>query len=185
MKLATLIYIRRDGKTLMVHRNKKPNDMHMGKWNGMGGKLEPGESPEECTVREAREETGIADFAAPLSRAILDVDVHPIPARGSDPAHFHFDVRYLLTTERDADPAASDDPTRPIRWASLEEAVALGVDASLERALAKARWALLEMGRNSVSPCTIPMTSAWNVTSTGLPGPAGLGRAEAGGAPSG
>jgi len=59
MKLATLIYIRRDGRTLMVHRNKKPNDMHMGKWNGMGGKLEPGESPEECAVREAREETGL------------------------------------------------------------------------------------------------------------------------------
>jgi 8-oxo-dGTP diphosphatase len=59
MKLATLIYIRRDGKTLMVHRNKKPNDMHMGKWNGMGGKLEQGESPEECAVREAREETGL------------------------------------------------------------------------------------------------------------------------------
>jgi 8-oxo-dGTP diphosphatase len=59
VKLATLIYIRHEGKTLMVYRNKKPNDMHMGKWNGMGGKLEPGESPEECAVREAREETGL------------------------------------------------------------------------------------------------------------------------------
>jgi 8-oxo-dGTP diphosphatase len=59
MKLATLIYIRQNSKTLMVYRNKKPNDMHMGKWNGMGGKLEPGESPEECAVREALEETGL------------------------------------------------------------------------------------------------------------------------------
>jgi 8-oxo-dGTP diphosphatase len=59
MKLATLCYVRKDGKTLMVHRNKKPNDMHMGKWNGLGGKLEPGESPEACCIREMYEETGL------------------------------------------------------------------------------------------------------------------------------
>ncbi|HNT23852.1 MAG TPA: 8-oxo-dGTP diphosphatase [Anaerolineales bacterium] len=59
MKLATLCYVRRAGQTLMVHRIKKANDMHMGKWNGMGGKLEPGETPEECAMREVFEETGL------------------------------------------------------------------------------------------------------------------------------
>jgi len=59
MKLATLCYVRRDGHTLMVHRNKKANDMHQGKWNGHGGKLEPGETPEECALREIREESGL------------------------------------------------------------------------------------------------------------------------------
>lgn len=59
MKLATLCYVRQDGKTLMVHRIKKPNDMHQGKWNGLGGKLEPGETPEECAIREIREESGL------------------------------------------------------------------------------------------------------------------------------
>ena len=59
MILATLCYIKRNGHTLMVHRNKKPNDMHEGKWNGLGGKFEPGESPEECVVREVREESGL------------------------------------------------------------------------------------------------------------------------------
>jgi 8-oxo-dGTP diphosphatase len=59
MKLATLCYIRRGGKTLMIHRVKKPNDMHQGKWNGLGGKLEPGETPEECVIREIREEAGL------------------------------------------------------------------------------------------------------------------------------
>jgi 8-oxo-dGTP diphosphatase len=58
MKLATLAYIRRAGKTLMVHRNKKANDMHQGRWNGLGGKFEPGETPEECVIREIREESG-------------------------------------------------------------------------------------------------------------------------------
>jgi len=42
----------------MLHRNKKENDMHVGKWNGLGGKLENGESPEECAIREIREESG-------------------------------------------------------------------------------------------------------------------------------
>lgn len=59
MKLATLCYLRSNGKTLMVYRNKKPNDMHRGKWNGLGGKLEPAESPEECAVREVFEESGL------------------------------------------------------------------------------------------------------------------------------
>ena len=45
MILATLCYVKQDGRTLMVHRNKKPDDMHAGKWNGLGGKFEPGESP--------------------------------------------------------------------------------------------------------------------------------------------
>jgi 8-oxo-dGTP diphosphatase len=59
MKLATLAYVRQAGKTLMVHRNKKVNDMHQGRWNGLGGKFEPGETPEECVIREIREESGL------------------------------------------------------------------------------------------------------------------------------
>lgn len=60
MILATLCYVKHDGKTLMVHRNKKPNDIHKGKWNGLGGKFEAGETPEECVIREIREESGLA-----------------------------------------------------------------------------------------------------------------------------
>ena len=59
MKLATLCYLRRDDQTLMVHRVKKANDMHQGKWNGLGGKLEAGETPEECAIREVYEESGL------------------------------------------------------------------------------------------------------------------------------
>jgi 8-oxo-dGTP diphosphatase len=59
MKLATLCYLRKDNHTLMVHRIKKKNDMHTGKWNGLGGKLEPGETPEECARREIWEESGL------------------------------------------------------------------------------------------------------------------------------
>ena len=43
----------------MLHRTKKENDIHEGKWVGVGGKIEKGESPEECAVREVFEETGL------------------------------------------------------------------------------------------------------------------------------
>jgi len=59
MILATLCYIKHNGKTLMIHRNKKPNDIHEGKWNGLGGKFEAGETPEECIRREVQEEAGL------------------------------------------------------------------------------------------------------------------------------
>jgi 8-oxo-dGTP diphosphatase len=43
----------------MIYRNKKKNDYHEGKWNGLGGKFDPGETPEECAVREIKEESGL------------------------------------------------------------------------------------------------------------------------------
>ena len=55
----TLCYLERDGEWLMLHRTKKKNDVNHDKWIGVGGKFEPGESPEECLVREVREETGL------------------------------------------------------------------------------------------------------------------------------
>lgn len=59
MILATLCYVKRAGKTLMMHRIKREGDMHQGKWNGLGGKMHPGETPEECVIREVREESGL------------------------------------------------------------------------------------------------------------------------------
>jgi 8-oxo-dGTP diphosphatase len=58
--LATLCYVKQNGYTLMVYRNRKPNDIHKGKWNGLGGKFEAGETPEECVIREVLEESGLS-----------------------------------------------------------------------------------------------------------------------------
>lgn len=55
----TLCYIRRGGEYLMLHRIKKENDLNHDKWIGIGGKFEDKESPEDCLLREAREETGL------------------------------------------------------------------------------------------------------------------------------
>lgn len=64
-ELTTLCYIEKDGKYLMLHRNKKKNDPNHDLWLGIGGHFEEGESPEECVLREVKEESGLmlTDFA--------------------------------------------------------------------------------------------------------------------------
>lgn len=59
MKLTTLCYIEKDEAYLMLHRVKKEHDVNKGKWIGVGGKFEAGESPDDCLLREVREETGL------------------------------------------------------------------------------------------------------------------------------
>lgn len=57
--LTTLCYIEKDGCYLMLHRVKKEQDANKDKWIGVGGKFEEGEAPEECMLREVKEETGL------------------------------------------------------------------------------------------------------------------------------
>lgn len=59
VKLTTLCYIEKNESYLMLHRVKKVNDENHDKWIGVGGKFEYGESPEECLLREVKEETGL------------------------------------------------------------------------------------------------------------------------------
>lgn len=107
----------------------------LARWLQPGGHLEESDSSVfAAAVREAREETGLERFTAPLGEGLLDVDVHPIPTHGSDPAHFHFDARYLLlATPPEPTPRDGD-----VRWSTLPRALEAGVDESLARALRKA-----------------------------------------------
>lgn len=59
MKRTTLCYIKNKGCYLMLYRNRKPDDPNEGKWLGIGGRIEDGETPDECNVREVFEETGL------------------------------------------------------------------------------------------------------------------------------
>ena len=66
----SLVYVERDGKYLMLYRNRRRDDPNAGKWIGVGGKFEEGETPEECAIRETREETGLT-LRRPLARGIV------------------------------------------------------------------------------------------------------------------
>lgn len=70
MKQTTLCYIQKENSYLMLHRTKKENDMNKDKWIGIGGKIEEGETPYECVIREAMEETGLT-LNNPVFRGII------------------------------------------------------------------------------------------------------------------
>lgn len=131
---------RPDGSTfLLVHHRK------LGRWLQPGGHTDAGDADVLATaLREAREETGLPALSPALAGRPFDVDVHPIPERPGEPAHWHFDVRYLLTTEETGISPQAEE-TFGARWFTLEEAAAAGVDASVARALRKAQ-ALLRGG---------------------------------------
>lgn len=59
MKLSTICYLDNGKEFLLLERNKKAQDIHQGKWVSVGGKFEPGETPEQCAIREIKEETGL------------------------------------------------------------------------------------------------------------------------------
>ena len=63
MRETTLVHLVKDGCVLMMHRISKKHDINHGKWIGVGGKFEPGETPEECMRREVWEETGLTVLA--------------------------------------------------------------------------------------------------------------------------
>jgi 8-oxo-dGTP diphosphatase len=105
MKLATLCYVRQDGQTLMLHRVKKTNDMHAGKWNGLGGKLHPGETPEECAIREVYEESGLR-VRNPLLKGFLT-----FPAFADDEDWYVF---VFLVEEFEGE--LIDSPEGNLRW---------------------------------------------------------------------
>jgi 8-oxo-dGTP pyrophosphatase MutT (NUDIX family) len=124
---------RPDGSAfLLVHHRK------LGRWLQPGGHTDPGDADELATaLREAREETGLTALSAAAGGRPFDVDVHEIPERPGEPAHFHFDLRYLATTSETA-LAAQVEEVAGVRWFTLEEALEAPVDASLARALKKA-----------------------------------------------
>jgi 8-oxo-dGTP pyrophosphatase MutT (NUDIX family) len=120
---------------LLLHHRK----LH--RWLQPGGHADPGETAgETVALREALEETGIQGLALhPEAPRPLDVDVHAIPARGSEAAHEHLDLRYLVVAPASATLILKGDESNDLRWFGWSELDDLGLDSGLLRALAKAR----------------------------------------------
>jgi 8-oxo-dGTP diphosphatase len=114
-KLATLVYVRDGDRTLMLHRNARPDDTHFGKWNGLGGKLEPGESPEACMRREVLEESGLTVQEAVLKGILTFPDF--------DGRHDWYAFVYLVT--RTSGALGADPPEGSLAWVPTAEVPSL------------------------------------------------------------
>jgi len=120
------------GAVLLTHHRK------LGKWFQLGGHLHPGETVLEAALREAREESGITEVRTVIED-VFDVDVHAIPARGSVPQHWHYDVRFLLQAPPDA-PLIASSESRALAWVRLEEAHRYNDSESILRMVRKSLY---------------------------------------------
>src|SRR5262249_54966902 len=119
------------GKVLLLHHGK------LNRWLQPGGHGEGETDPRLIALREIEEETGLsaADLSPFPDERLLDVDVHPIPARKSEPAHDHLDLRYGFVARPGAQPRLSEE-SRDLRWFELDR-LPPGVDESVRRAVRK------------------------------------------------
>jgi 8-oxo-dGTP pyrophosphatase MutT (NUDIX family) len=104
-------------------------------WLQVGGHADAGESdPLAVALREAQEETGLADLVPWPDGAIRHVVIVPVPAAGAEPAHEHADVRFILAT-RTPDAARPERPGAPLRWLPAPEAADTTSEVNLRETL--------------------------------------------------
>jgi 8-oxo-dGTP pyrophosphatase MutT (NUDIX family) len=89
----------------------------------------------EAALREAREESGL-EQVRPVSAHVFDLDVHLIPERKGEAAHYHYDVRFLLEADATA-PLVVSPESNDVAWVPLSGIAALNMDTSMRRMLAK------------------------------------------------
>ena len=129
----------RDGSAAVLLHHRK-----LDRWLQPGGHADGDADLRRVALREAREETGLTSLAF-ASDAIFDLDVHAIPARGSEAAHRHYDVRFLLVADRAEAPSANHE-SHAVRWIALADLESLAVDDSVRRLARKTSAALAGAG---------------------------------------
>ncbi len=109
---------------LLLHHGK------LNKWLQPGGHVEEDADILSASIREAHEETGVD--VKPHSEKIFDVDIHEIPARPNEPAHFHYDIRFLLIADRAA-PLLVSSESKDLAWVAIDEIERLTQEESVLR----------------------------------------------------
>ncbi len=107
----------------------------LGKWLQLGGHADGDRDVRRVALREAREESGLVSLA-PASDTIYDIDVHAIPARGDEPAHAHYDLRFAFFGDPAEQPRANHE-SHAVAWISLLEIERYAIDDSVRRLVAK------------------------------------------------
>jgi 8-oxo-dGTP pyrophosphatase MutT (NUDIX family) len=116
-------------RTLVTHHRK------LDKWLQLGGHADGEGDLLAVALREAREESGLRDVRI-ISPEIFDVDRHLIPARKSDPDHYHYDLRFLVEADP-TQPLAISDESHDLAWVPIEQIVALNPEESMARMVRK------------------------------------------------
>jgi 8-oxo-dGTP pyrophosphatase MutT (NUDIX family) len=99
-------------RVLLTHHKK------LDRWLQLGGHSDGDDNPLRVAYREAEEESGLR--VTPVSRELFDVDIHAIPARNADPAHYHFDLRFALRVFGDEGFSVSSE-SRALAWVTIDE----------------------------------------------------------------
>ncbi|MBC7791460.1 MAG: NUDIX domain-containing protein, partial [Anaerolineae bacterium] len=127
------IVVHVDGPEILLVRHRKLN-----RWLQPGGHVHEHDASVLATaIRETQEETGHAAGITPWLDRILHVDVHEIPVRPGEPAHLHYDIRYLLAAARNS-PRIPEEEIMQAEWFRELALDALDLDASLKSAIASA-----------------------------------------------
>jgi 8-oxo-dGTP pyrophosphatase MutT (NUDIX family) len=113
-------------------------------WLQVGGHADPGErDPVAIALREAAEETGLADLTPWPEPGLMHLAVVPVAAGRGEPEHEHADLRFLLATARPEEIAA-ERPDAPLRWLSAPDATDATSEPNLRETLRRARLRLAE-----------------------------------------
>ncbi len=119
---------------LLTHHRK------LGRWLQLGGHVDGDPEVQQAALREAREESGMTNFELILSGdevVPLDLDVHVIPARGDEPEHLHYDIRFLLVSASGQLQRSSAESLE-LRWFTSSDLGSIPYEESLHRLARKA-----------------------------------------------